>query len=1841
MQQTGWLDAVKTASFVAEVTLFNGNVGAQFLHLSFIFETQANGLVKPRLSVVPFGLNLYAHAWETYFRLILEICVVLLFSFFLVDEYNNFSDAPVQYLKKPLSWLSVGNLALCFTCVILYIYWVTSHSFSSMELPLEGLQEGGMISKQWIEGVKELQFLSERAQAVATVGGVNICFIFLRLLTLMSAVSPNLGLVLQSLGQGSESFSCFTFIFLLLFCGFGLSGYLQFGGTVEQFSTWYGALLTCLRMTIGDFDFKEMHSEAQNPFVAVIWFVIFMAIFFLVLVNMFLSIIVSCYNKQVRYLNEQIEIHGEIDSLKIFAKQVLQFLSKTFNFLERLKMLAALNASSGSKKLNLKAQSYPGSTHCVAISTLFLLFFLTITRIARIRDSLTYQVSTGSDLQRSHWTTMLPDAFANPQYPAARRANFSSVTQMAELHDWIRYSLIDEMYSCVWDNAASVASSKVEDCFYARDELRRKPEVYRTREQNYTWLFAGNSLQGKPVVLSTANGTVSRRRLGEMDDGEGYVEDSLQQGDGTTKGEASLLDLMSSSAVPVEEEVRSRMQEKEYSRETIEPRGGTSTGLARGLDEEDRMALRGLRYLTRIDLQDKNQDIEANAQEPRADERLLTPTTAANSTTSSTSTTTTVAAEVLPFSSAKTVSLGYVFDHMRESAATNRGNAAATGGTQVSLTSFTPRVRDWSVGFMRDNFIRLTIQPACYRQNDAVRWRYGYPFVLETEDEPKRYVEDSSASGSSTTSGGSSTSAASTTSTSASTVNIKVTKPCFDFNGQQVQLKELTGEKSGAKYVFETETSFMKEGGYVIGLGKTKAEAQAALRILQLDGFFAEHRTRRMSFDWMLYNPNWDLFSYNTATFEVSPTAELEKKFSSTVFPVAHIYSGGSTEDLISDRALNTVLMILYVLLVVWVTLGVMVSELLVQHQISSELGRPFYGFIFDFFDEDSYNYVNALGALANIMVIVSWLQFVALDVHELILEATGAASKLKTDSMNSVISGDLVQHERFAEAASSWNVFVGWSAINSFLLALRIMKYFGEISAVANYKQDESPAEEVEYEFHEELEKAYVGPNSFKNTFNAPAETAGVRPGWVVDKINEKSLRELLHRARGEAEKKGEPFAGRVWFDNYIKGVEPPCQIVFKSQTGMTGTLVKALARCISQVLRFTMILMILLLGFAILFHIQFGTQFKAFANPATSIISLVRFMMGDVFALESLLEANYPFTYVLFWGFEVVFFFVLSKQFLAVMVYSWKVHREETQVYGIFRNLTMLAENAVQSNPVLLKIATNVLKSCSCGTSLYGGSGKGEGGEDLEAVGESYWRRFGVLKQLLHLHEDSLTVDTASMELHKYLVLHPLEEEEEEGNDQKQGASTPGNKDPGGEGGKASPAKKGENELQKAGKKSNSKTPAAAVKLINSRLAGPQQNPLDPAIQELAQELRRASRQKEDDFRNKLFERGDIAEFARKQVTEKIRVGVMDICLKHICLDTTDGLREHLVRHRLLMQMGIVRFDDFRADSEISKVQMPQFLGRKEVVHMEHDLESEYAITEHQENDLEVLATKLAMQREQKAEAEKEYAKSAAGKEAEKKSNKHSSTTMLGSAASASLRFAGRVIGPGFSRTFSSLGGGSASSSFGSGGAGSGSRLSLLRAGTADFARASLRKLPSGLHLRSPGRDAEHEAAVLELEQRKERDKLRALLPPSPSGDGLAILRELLLDTLLTSLEGARIVQQLRELFERKTPQFEPENSKERAVLTKKALLAGKRFELFRAFLEGKVRRKLVATLIECAEAKSQINKEQTVILYRYSQEIQNQSSGVEDQIQGLMANKNALERKLRPLISGEPGA
>lgn len=90
--------------------------------------------------------------------------------------------------------------------------------------------------------------------------------------------------------------------------------------------------------------------------------------------------------------------------------------------------------------------------------------------------------------------------------------------------------------------------------------------------------------------------------------------------------------------------------------------------------------------------------------------------------------------------------------------------------------------------------------------------------------------------------------------------------------------------------------------------------------------------------------------------------------------------------------------------------------------------------------------------------------------------------------------------------------------------------------------------------------------------------------------------------------------------------------------------------------ILRFTVMLTLLLIGFAVMFHVEYGVISEDFGTLSTSIFTMFKFTLG-VFdeTLKVMLDKNRPFTFVFFLLFLILFTFILINMYLATMMVTY----------------------------------------------------------------------------------------------------------------------------------------------------------------------------------------------------------------------------------------------------------------------------------------------------------------------------------------------------------------------------------------------------------------------------------------------------------------------------------------------------------------------------------------------------------------------------------------------------------
>eukprot|EP01022_Parablepharisma_sp_SALTPOND_P001536 TRINITY_DN1066_c0_g1_i2.p2 TRINITY_DN1066_c0_g1~~TRINITY_DN1066_c0_g1_i2.p2 ORF type:complete len:687 (+),score=84.35 TRINITY_DN1066_c0_g1_i2:6445-8505(+) len=117
--------------------------------------------------------------------------------------------------------------------------------------------------------------------------------------------SSNMSTLLTVISRAKVSLFFFILMFMLLLTGFAFAGYIIFGLNAETFRSIGYAFMTCFRMSVGGTDYPLMQKAHET--IAPIFFVIFILLFFIVLFNMFTSIIGVNYEETVEDIEKEEE----------------------------------------------------------------------------------------------------------------------------------------------------------------------------------------------------------------------------------------------------------------------------------------------------------------------------------------------------------------------------------------------------------------------------------------------------------------------------------------------------------------------------------------------------------------------------------------------------------------------------------------------------------------------------------------------------------------------------------------------------------------------------------------------------------------------------------------------------------------------------------------------------------------------------------------------------------------------------------------------------------------------------------------------------------------------------------------------------------------------------------------------------------------------------------------------------------------------------------------------------------------------------------------------------------------------------------------------------------------------------------------------------------------------------------------------------------------------------------------------------------------------------------------------------------------------------------------------
>lgn len=187
------------------------------------------------------------------------------------------------------------SICLSFVTIIQLLMYLANDYVNTFDLPYVGH-----------EHFTEFRDLVELNNNLRTVLAFNLLIIFLRLLQFFK-FSKKLSILTDILGEAKLDIAFFLLMFIIILFAYSLMGFLLLGHYNADFRTLGESFVTCYNMLLGEFDTDSIVSA--DSILGSLFFVTFMILFNLLLLNMFIAIIGAHFDS-VTAENQNEQVRG-------------------------------------------------------------------------------------------------------------------------------------------------------------------------------------------------------------------------------------------------------------------------------------------------------------------------------------------------------------------------------------------------------------------------------------------------------------------------------------------------------------------------------------------------------------------------------------------------------------------------------------------------------------------------------------------------------------------------------------------------------------------------------------------------------------------------------------------------------------------------------------------------------------------------------------------------------------------------------------------------------------------------------------------------------------------------------------------------------------------------------------------------------------------------------------------------------------------------------------------------------------------------------------------------------------------------------------------------------------------------------------------------------------------------------------------------------------------------------------------------------------------------------------------------------------------------------------------
>ncbi|CAK4306457.1 unnamed protein product [Aphanomyces euteiches] len=177
---------------------------------------------------------------------------------------------------------------------------------------------------------QQLDMINNLGASLALVSAA-IVFKYLRLNT-------RLNMLWETLRLAALDLVAFVFIFMFIFFGYSIMGFLLFGAHSSDYRSLSDSLASCFQMLLGAFDYGSL--SAANPVMSGVFFFSFMILVFLIVINMFVAILSEYYTlaqaakRKHDEMTKKLLLHGNYDGSDLVEYDILKQIVQYFRGLQ-------------------------------------------------------------------------------------------------------------------------------------------------------------------------------------------------------------------------------------------------------------------------------------------------------------------------------------------------------------------------------------------------------------------------------------------------------------------------------------------------------------------------------------------------------------------------------------------------------------------------------------------------------------------------------------------------------------------------------------------------------------------------------------------------------------------------------------------------------------------------------------------------------------------------------------------------------------------------------------------------------------------------------------------------------------------------------------------------------------------------------------------------------------------------------------------------------------------------------------------------------------------------------------------------------------------------------------------------------------------------------------------------------------------------------------------------------------------------------------------------------------------------------------------------------------------